>query len=166
MEISNEIWKKLDHINALDIRSMNNFSSTDWWQGDKNRKLWKPKLASPMMRFMRYEKSGQHYAHYDAGYIYKNDNYRTLMSYVIYLTDCKEGGSTRFIQDNQQDIPIWEREHGDWTKEASIDDVIYSVKPKKGSILLFDHRICHDVEQYMGNTPRIIIRGDIIFEAV
>lgn len=162
-ELSSEVWKKLKDINILDKREMNNFSPTDWWQGDKNRKSWKPFSVSPMMRFMKYKKNGEHYSHYDAGYIYEDDNYRTLMSYVIYLADCKEGGATRFIEDNQKDIPIWEREHLDWERKAKDDEVIYAQIPKKGTIMMFDHRLCHDVEQYMGDTDRIIIRGDIIF---
>jgi hypothetical protein len=162
---ASQIWKKLEHIGVLNTRAMSDFTATDWWQGNKARRFWTPCGASPMMRFMRYDKMGQHYAHYDAGYIYENDNYRTLMSYVIYLTDCEEGGATRFIKDDQQNIPVWDRKHEDWTREATDAEVLCSVQPKKGTMLLFDHRMCHDVEQYMGDTPRIIIRGDIIFKA-
>lgn len=164
-QLANEVWNKLDQTKILTTRIMNEQTPTDWWQNDKSRTKWQPYGASPMMRFMRYEKMGQHYAHYDAGFIYEDDNYRTLMSYVIYLTDCEEGGSTRFIKDDQQDTPVWERKHDDWTREANEDEVIFGVQPKKGSILIFDHRLCHDVEQYMGSNPRIIIRGDVIFKS-
>ena len=164
-QVAEEIWSKLKHIQILENRKMNSLSSTDWWQGDKNRIEWEPYGVSPMMRFMMYNENGEHYAHYDAGFIYPDDNYRTLMSYVIYLTDCSNGGQTRFIKDNQENIPIWERNHNDWERRVNDDEVLASVKPVKGRILLFDHRECHDVEEYLGDTPRVIIRGDIIFKA-
>lgn len=39
---------------------------------------------------------------------------------------------------------------------------------EKGKILLFNHRECHDVQQYDGAeaTGRIIIRGDVIYERI
>src|SRR5690606_13968941 len=46
-------------------RSMDDRTATDWWQGEKHRN-WEPVGVSPLWRFMRYEKEGQHYAHYDA----------------------------------------------------------------------------------------------------
>lgn len=166
-QLSKEVWKKLDESETLSLRTLNSKSPTDWWQGDKFRKRWQPHSVSPMMRFMKYEKGGEHYAHYDAGFIYPNDNYRTLMSYVIYLTDAEEdeGGSTRFIKDNQENIPVWDRNHDDWTRRTYEEEVDIKVTPKKGRILLFDHRLCHDVEPYLGDN-RIIIRGDVIFKNV
>ena len=41
--------------------------------------------------------------------------------------------------------------------------MILGVRPQLGSALLFDHRLCHDVEHYVGGTPRVIVRGDIVF---
>jgi len=115
---------------------------------------------------MKYERGGQHFAHYDAGFIYPDDNYRTLQSIVIYLTTVNCGGATRFIQDSQQNIPIWERNHLDWTREAASSEVLAISQPQAGSILVFDHRECHDVEIYSGEHPRIVIRGDIIYRSV
>ena len=115
---------------------------------------------------MKYESGGQHYAHYDAGFIYPDDKYRTLQSIVIYLTTNVAGGSTRFIQDGQSTVPMRERKTEDWLREVEPNEVITSVYPKKGNILFFDHRLCHDVEKYFGNGPRIIVRGDIIYQAI
>lgn len=142
------------------------FSATDWWQGDKERHWWKAIGMSPMLRFMKYEAGGEHYAHYDAGFIYPDDNYRTLKSVVIYLTsNFGTGGSTRLINDQQSHIPIWDREHNDWSRPTLNSEVQKSFEPIRGSMLIFDHRKCHDVEKYLGNTPRIIIRADILYRA-
>lgn len=165
-QMAEEIWsKKLSKI-IYEHTAFSSVSPTDWWQGDKNRRLWKPIGISPMMRFMKYDQQGQHYAHYDAGFIYPDDRYRTLCSMVIYLTSNDNGGATRLIKDGQDNLPEWERVHEDWTREAREDEVLCKSNPIKGNVLMFPHRLCHDVEKYLGDTPRIIIRGDVLFEAM
>jgi hypothetical protein len=162
-QIANEIWKKIKGI--IPNRTFNEYSRTDWWQHEVKTSIWKPIGFSPLLRFMKYKTNGQHYAHYDAGFIYPDPSIRTLMSVVIYLTTNEKGGSTRFINDKQNHICEYNRNHNDWDRETRDDEVFYKVQPLKGKILLFDHRICHDVEKYLG-TERIIIRGDIIFKAI
>jgi hypothetical protein len=114
---------------------------------------------------MHYEKHGKHWPHYDAGFIYSDDNLRGLMSLVIYLTSHDQGGETRMI-DDKQTSSIWNRGHSDWTREAINSEVQFSCKPKVGRALLFLHRRCHDVAEFTGTDPRIIIRTDIIFESI
>lgn len=165
-QFAEEFWqKKFSHILKSHVTIVTKLFPSDWWQGNKYRKVWKPIGISPMIRFMKYEKDGQHYAHYDAGFIYPNDKFRTLYSMVIYLTTNDKGGSTRFIHDNQDQLEIWNRDHDDWTREATKDEVICTSKPIQGNVLIFPHRMCHDVEKYIGETPRIIIRGDVLFES-
>jgi len=159
-----ELWHKRIKYGMPNSIHYNEHSPTDWWQGNKYRNVWSPIGVSPMMRFMKYEKGGQHYAHYDAGFIYPDDNYRTLLSMVIYLTTNENGGATRFIKDGQDNIKEWDRDHNDWTREAKPEEVFFESKPIQGNILVFPHRMCHDVEQYLGNEPRMIIRGDILFK--
>lgn len=162
-DLANQIWVKIG--NFIPIRSMNDNTSTDWWQEGKH-KNWKPTGVSPLLRFMRYEKAGLHYAHYDAGFIYPDGIHRTLMSMVIYLTSNNYGGSTRLINDGQENLPVWERNHDDWTRPVDTKEVIASISPKQGRVFIFDHRICHDVEEHKGDESRIIIRGDIIFKKI
>lgn len=142
------------------------FDSTDWWQGDKKRTMWRYCGISPMLRWMRYKRGGKHAVHYDAGFIYPDDNYRTLYSFVLYLST-NETGATRIINDNQQDVPVWDRDHSDWSKEATPEQIVARSLPQKGSMLIFQHRIPHDVELFCDqNAERIIMRGDLIFEAI
>jgi len=164
--LARQLWNKINH--CLNKRRMNTSSSTDWWQGNKERKIWEPVGLTPLLRFMQYKNQGQHYAHYDAGFIYPDDNYRTLQSVVIYLTTCdpQDGGATRIISDNQEMLPIWDRQHQDWTRETRPEEILFKSHPIQGNIFIFDHRICHDVEMYTGNNPRIIIRTDILFRAI
>jgi hypothetical protein len=165
-KLAEDMWEKKFRTVLMNRVVFSSKTPTDWWQGNKDRRIWNTYGISPMMRFMKYEKEGQHYAHYDAGYIYPDDNFRTLYSMVIYLTTNDGGGSTRFIQDNQDNLDVWERTHEDWTREATDSEVLAKSEPIKGNVLIFPHRYCHDVEKYMGDGPRIIIRGDIIFRAI
>ena len=61
---------------------------------------------------------------------------------------------------------MWERSHEDWIREVEDSEVVTAVRPTRGSAMIFDHRLCHDVEAYSGDVSRIIVRGDIIFEAL
>lgn len=143
------------------------FTPTDWWQGqDSENKnfAWILLGMSPMLRFMKYLDGGEHYAHYDAGYIYEDVKHRSLKSIVIYLTTNKSG-ATRFINDRQSNKPVNKREHEDWLRRVEDSEVVYANLPVKGDILIFDHRFCHDVQQFIPiqgvDEERIIIRGDL-----
>jgi hypothetical protein len=150
--------------------TFNEKSSTDWWQYSdgsyEGHKEWKLVGLSPMLRFMKYEPGGKHYAHYDAGFLYPGGTYRTLKSFVLYLTT-NDTGATRFINDGQENIPVHLRNHNDWDKDTNVEDVYFKTLPKRGNMLIFDHKLCHDVEPFLGNElERIIIRGDILFEKI
>ncbi|PJZ29490.1 2OG-Fe(II) oxygenase [Leptospira kmetyi] len=161
--LANELSKFV--IPHLKEKFCSKTTSTDWWQEntDKNP-VWIPIQVSPLFRFMKYESGGEHYAHYDAGFLYGDGVHRTLKSFVIYLTT-NQSGATRFIRDKLENTNVWDRNHLDWDRRAQNNEVLLSFLPKEGSILIFDHRICHDVDVYLGeyNLPRIIIRGDLIY---
>jgi len=173
-ELAELVWDQIKMF--FGPRYMEDTTSTDWWQAKsqirplsvwhemKIHRHWAAVGASPMMRFMKYEDGGEHYAHYDAGYFYPDGEHRTLMSFVLYLTTNTEGGATRFIKDAQSDLPVWKRTHDDWDRQVKEEEVIKAVQPREGSILVFDHRLCHDVQPYLGENPRIIVRGDIIYK--
>jgi hypothetical protein len=154
-------------------RLMGAYSATDWFDADAEGKgphghrYWAPVGVSPMARYMRYDQGGQHFTHYDAGYIYPGGLQRTLMSGVLYLTT-NSTGATRFIADGQNLVPVAMRRHQDWDHEVSDPELVRDAyTPQMGSVLLFDHRLAHDVSKYEGGEgPRIIIRFDVIFEAI
>jgi len=163
-EVAHQIWQRV--MPFLKPKMCTKFTPTDWWQDndvDYNM-FYKPIGMSPLLRFMQYENGGQHYAHYDASYIYPISQYRTLKSVVIYLTT-NYGAATRFVKDGQNSIPINERNHMDWDRPVKDEEIIGKSECIRGNILIFDHRLCHDVEQYLGTEKRIIIRGDIIYVA-
>jgi hypothetical protein len=128
-------------------------------------RAWRIAGLSPLLRFMRYPPGGRHLCHYDAPYDY-GDGRRTLLSVVFYLSDAAAGGATRFVRDGQEALPANERRYDDWTRDTRADEVIARVPPRAGSVLVFDHRICHDVERWDGPGDRVIIRADVVYEAV
>lgn len=161
--LANQLWNKFQGL--ISIKECHPFTSTDFWQQSE----WcnyQPIGVSPLLRFMRYIDGGQHFPHYDAGYIYPNNpRRRTLKSFVIYLTS-NNSGATRFIKDIQSVMKIWDRNHSDWEREPTPQEIEYAQNPIQGFVLMFDHRLCHDVELYKGDNPRIIIRGDIIYKGI
>lgn len=165
--LADQIWSRLKMHPHFSLKwfMMEDFVATDWWQEGPFRK-WEAFGVSPMLRFMKYEKGGQHYSHYDAGFIYPDPHYRTLKSIVIYLTTNEGSGATRFVEDGQGNLPVWERDHRDWTRETREEEIITRSYPIEGSVLSFNHRLCHDVEIFNGPGDRIIIRGDIIYKAI
>lgn len=173
--LAEALWPSLKgHVHAMlggsHLRA-NDYFPTDWYGIPEVRaehRVWRAVGLSPVLRFMRYERGGEHNTHYDAGYDYGfHAGRRTLLSVVWYLTTCPPslGGCTRFIEDGQGNIPTYKRNHDDWTRRALEDEVLLSVSPVMGHALVFPHRAAHDVQAWNGDTPRIIIRGDVVFEA-
>ncbi len=164
-ELAEIIYNRIKcHVDGINVGK---HKATDWWQSrtgaDYLHTKWEPCAVSPLLRFMRYGHDGQHYAHYDAGFIYPDETYRSLKSIVIYLTT-NEGAATRFVRDGQDDVDIRERKHDDWSRPVNDEEVISKSECITGNVLLFNHRICHDVEHYLGHDQRVIVRGDLIYK--
>jgi len=158
-------WEKIEKIVPTE-RRMSDTTATAWHHPTEHR-TWRPVGVNPVLRFMRYEAGGQHFGHYDRSFD-QGDGRRTLMSVVFYLTDVAEGqgGRTRFLEDGQGHLHVARRCHDDWPREARPDEVLCGVRPRRGSVLFFDHCLCHDIERFTGPASRVIIRGDIVFVPV
>lgn len=113
-------------------------------------------------RIMKYLKGGMHFPHYDADYKYQPpyQNFYTAFSLIMYLSDC-ESGELVFIKDTPEN----DKAKLDWGRQATKDEIIMSVKPKVGRIVLFPHHLCHSVMKFSDdNKERVMIRGDLIFK--
>lgn len=171
-ELAEAFTKQFRSLFGFD-RITNDYTRTDCWQNipeeySTDDLRWEFIGFSPMFRFMSYLNGGEHYAHYDSSYIYDDPQYRTLSSVVIYLTTNKSG-ATRFIYDNQDSKIQSERKTNDWKEKTRPELVYKEFYPVSGSMLTFDHRICHDVSQFIPqkeNEKRIIIRTDLIYKLV
>jgi len=165
-DLAHKLWRSIAPA-APQVRFLSENAPTDFFAtADRARHMkWRVVGLSPLLRFMRYEKGGKHLCHYDAGYDYK-DGRRTLMSVVFYLSTAEGSGATRFVRDGQESMPTHLRNFSDWDRDTLASEVVAGVYPVAGDVLLFDHRLCHDVEEWRGDTSRVIIRGDLVYEAI
>jgi ectoine hydroxylase-related dioxygenase (phytanoyl-CoA dioxygenase family) len=143
------------------VRFLDDHSFTD----ALGQHAWRLVGLSPLLRFMRNPPGGRHLCHYDAAFDY-GDGRRTLLSVVFYLSDAPGSGATRFVRDGQESLPTAQRKFDDWTRDTLPTEVVASVAPRAGSVLVFDHRLCHDVERWDGPGDRVIIRADVVYEAI
>ena len=169
-ELAAALWKRLRPALPC-VRFLGDLTPTDGFAiaTDPGRRTghrtYRVVGLSPLLRFMRYDPGGRHLCHYDAGFDY-GDGRRTLLSVVLYLTDSPDSGATRFVRDGQEGLPVRERDFSDWSRDTRGDEVTVSVHPARGRALVFDHRLCHDVQRWEGPGPRVIIRADVVYEAV
>lgn len=120
--------------------------------------------VSPYFRFMRYEPGGLHFPHYDSDYVFSKPyaHYQTKFSLVMYFSDC-ESGDLAFVNDSTHHA----EDGSDWDRQANPDEIAYQIWPRIGRIVLFPHNLCHSVlELDRADKERIMVRGDLIFEAV
>lgn len=126
---------------------------------------WSLVGVNPLLRFIRYEGGGRLIPHYDAPYI-ASDMKRSLASLVIYLTDNGLSGATRFIYDPQRDWPVAAMDLSDHAEMAPENKVIAQVPAQSGQGLVFDHRLLHDGCPLNEGERKLIIRTDLMFEAI
>ena len=149
-EISNTIWERISSENLLfPINSI-----------DFDGKQWEPIGINPLIRFIKYEKGNFLIPHYDAPYI-QDPFHKTLSTLIIHLTD-NNSGSTDFIKDPQKNINIYERDYSDWASMPKKESIEKSIKPNKGSALIFNHRTLHSSSILKIGT-KIILRTDILY---
>ncbi len=165
-ELAASLWQRLAPA-VPSVRFFEPLAATDWFATPTRtgHRSWRVVGLSPLLRFMRYEPGGRHLCHYDAGFDY-GDGRRSLMSVVFYLSDAEQTGATRFVCDGQEQTPVAQRDFADWSEETREAQVLAKVQPRAGNALLFDHRLCHDVERWQGPGPRIIIRADVVYEVI
>ena len=95
---------------------------------------------NPRFRFYRYTGSEAFAPHYDGSV--RLDDRASRMTFIMYLTDVPKGGETRF--------------YGDDVK------VRFSVRPRRGKALVFDHLILHEGVAVQGGT-KYVLRTDVMY---
>jgi len=121
---------------------------------------WKPVKINSCFRYNQYEEASTGFKpHRDATFI-EHEDIRSILSILIYLNDDFTGGHTVFYST------------GNRTKDQLVSDemkvgysILFDYKPKKGSVLIFDHNMIHAGLQLELGT-KYIIRSDIIFQRI
>ena len=94
---------------------------------------------SPYFRFYKYV-SGQKFNMHKDGQQQVGENI-SYFTFIVYLNENCIGGSTKF----------------------RLDDI--SIKPKTGSLLIFEHRLWHQGEEVISG-EKYILRTDIVYETI
>jgi hypothetical protein len=106
------------------------------------KKNWQFHGLNECFRFCRYAPAQKFEAHLDGAFTRAFDD-KSYYTFMIYLNDGFNGGSTRFL-----------------TKHH---DVLYSVVPEQGMALVFPHSIYHDGEPLQDNL-KYIMRSDLMYK--
>lgn len=98
----------------------------------------------PHMRFLHYSYPGSVLApHIDLCRVDPFSGLRSSHSFLLYLTDCDEGGETVLLEDVKESIHL------------------AKVKPKTGRLLLFPHDCPHE-GAIIEDVPKLLIRGEVV----
>lgn len=138
----------------------------------RERRVYRQLGSTPWMRFMRYSSGGMHVPHYDAPYHNEAERYITLFSWVLYLNDVPndQGGAFQFVDNGFGDSHVRELYEkgalGDWRRMAYRHEIINSIQPRAGRLLVFPHWLCHQVQAFTASDQvpyRTMIRGDLAY---
>lgn len=109
---------------------------------------------NPQLRLCKYDPTQFFHKHYDAGYDPVPNKVHSFKTCMLYLNESFEGGETVFYDDTNFD----NSEDNDQDLE-----VLYSLKPKTGSCLIFNQQILHEgLTVTEGN--KYFIRTDVYYE--
>eukprot|EP01038_Epipyxis_sp_PR26KG_P010029 gene10029-13485_t len=119
---------------------------------------WRFHSLNPCLRLCKYHPGGHFGPHYDSDFVIDPLLLRSIKTFMIYLNDDYEGGTTNFSESHNLYIDP------DRNIYCSPEDKIYSkVKAYCGDCLIFDHKILHEGEQVRSGC-KYIMRTEIIYE--
>lgn len=122
----------------------------------KYNTLWTPVSISPYFRFIEYTKNGELIPHYDTPHKYDSETF-TLKTLVLSLTTNKEGATEFYFEDC-----IDYKDYDD----LILKDPVTKYEHESGSMLMFDHRVLHQVKPIKKDETKLIIRTDLIYKRI
>lgn len=111
---------------------------------------WNPVELNEAFRICRYEAGGFFLPHRDGGFKRSEFN-RSLKTFMVYLNDGFEGGDTHFYSNTQ---PCYER--------GDPDKVVYTYKPQRGDVVVFNSEIIHDGGKLIDG-QKFIFRSEVMY---
>jgi predicted 2-oxoglutarate/Fe(II)-dependent dioxygenase YbiX len=129
-----ELWSRIESFIPKDLFS---------------KKHLIPVGLNERLRFLRYH-PGEYFApHCDGSFVYPADHPTKAgqvseLTFILYLNDGYEGGSTRFFTD--------------WNEKNHFD-----VVPKKGSVLIFEHPMYHEGVTLVEGV-KYCVRTDVMYQ--
>ena len=103
-----------------------------------------PKSVFQHIRFLKYEqKGGVLPPHVDLCRVDEKSRQRSTHTFILYLTDCAEGGGTALL------------------KHLKTPSVLAVAQPKRGRALIFPHNCPHSGLE-VDCVPKVLLRGEVI----
>mmetsp|Transcript_16758 Transcript_16758/g.20151 ORF Transcript_16758/g.20151 Transcript_16758/m.20151 type:complete len:279 (-) Transcript_16758:1318-2154(-) len=118
---------------------------------------WKVAGLNEAFRICKYTSGGHFSPHRDADYKRSDDN-KSFMTFMIYLNEEFEGGTTNFVKDQQLNFNKEKKIY-----EALEGTITHRVQPQAGSALCFYHDLLHEGEQLQSGT-KYIARTDVMYQ--
>jgi len=98
------------------------------------------------MRFLSYEEPGGFLPpHVDLCRVDDASGYRSTHTFILYLTDCEQGGGTALL------------------KCLKDPKVLAATQSKRGRALIFRHECPHSGLE-VGYAPKLLLRGEVILD--
>merc|ERR1711862_385778 len=101
----------------------------------------------------RYIPGGFFLPHFDDG-LYRSDSHLSLKTFMIYLNEGFEGGPTNFYNEGQRHYT-----------PGHPENIVYALRPEKGSCLVFNHHTTHDGGELKAGT-KYILRTEVMYQHV
>jgi len=122
-----------------------------WWKVREfipDKRGMTPYGVNERFRFYRYE-PGQYFDwHFDAPYQRSGDDDTSVLTFMVYLSDCK-GGTTDFHMGGDGQV-------------KDDDPCIVKVQPTQGLALIFTHNVLHRGSEVVSGT-KYVARSDIMY---
>lgn len=120
--------------------------------------LWKPQGLNYCWRLCKYLPGGHFAPHYDGNFV-KNSQVRSMKTFMLYLNDKFEGGTTNFVDEKQE---LWKDEKTGIFR-AKDENILLKIKPEPGMAIVFNHELLHEGGQIHSGL-KYIMRTDLMFE--
>ena len=109
---------------------------------------------NPCFRIVRYHPGGYFRPHFDGGFA-EDASHLSIKTFMIYLNDEFEGGTTRFFTEKQR--------HYSSVIDAS--SIAFEIRPRRGSCLVFNHALTHDGSDVVSG-EKWILRSEVMYRRV
>jgi hypothetical protein len=128
-----------------------------------NYQRWQARCINPCFRCLRYGEGQVFETHTDDVYSNAAVTYRSFLTVVIYCNEGFEGGELRFVKTRGRGGAAEVVVGSENVEGSDSGRVLATVVPAAGLTMVFDHELLHEALPPIGDTPKYIIRTDVIF---
>ena len=147
----------VEHQKVVTPQNVNNFMQRELMIGDWNLCGMNDQFV---VCYYLSENKGHLGPHYDGEHNPSQD-VCSMKTFMIYLNDEYEGGTTNFLKEDNGDELKFDEEKGIYC--ASENQILAKLKAKQGDCLIFDHKILHEGSQVTSG-KKFIFRSELMYK--